>query len=102
MNHLHRLLIASTLGLSLAGNALADRGDHREQRDNRVVIRSVDGGHHHHHDNRHPQRATRNHWLGPAAVLAIGGLTLGAIAYNSPPRPVIYSCLLYTSPSPRD
>lgn len=39
-----------------------------------------------HYDRRH----NRHDWVGPAAVLTIGGLALGsALYYNAPPQPVV-------------
>ncbi len=74
------ILVASTLALTTATTAYADWGRHH-------------GGHyrgHHHHHHR-----GGGNWIGPAAVLAITGLALGAAAYShASPAPV------YAPPAP--
>lgn len=53
--------------------------------------------HHHHHRER-------NDWIGPAAILAITGLAIGAAAYNSnhyePPAPSYGPQPVYAPPAP--
>ncbi len=86
MKQRHTLLSATLLSLALVGNAMADR-DHRNRHDGWNTSHRQFSGHHHH---EHRPRGHK-HWIGPAAVLALGGLTLGAIAYSSPPSPVVYT-----------
>lgn len=69
------LFVAFSLALSAAGAAHADRGYHER-------YRPPPRHHHHHHD--------RSDWVGPAAVLAITGLAIGAAAYNSRPAEPTY------------
>ncbi len=84
MKQAQAVLAATVLSLTLVSNAQADRGHHDRHDGWNTPSRQMS----HHHDHR----PARNHWLGPAAVLALGGLTLGAIAYsNAPASPVVYS-----------
>lgn len=81
------LLLSATLAATGIGTAQADWGRHRDFRP---------PGHSHHH-HRHQHREGRN-WIGPAAVLAITGLAIGAAAYGNAyaePAPV------YTAPPAR-
>ncbi|MFN4340772.1 MAG: hypothetical protein ACK4FE_01905 [Azonexus sp.] len=83
MKKILALSIAACLGLSATTAAQADWGRYRG--DFRPPM------HHHHH--RGPG------WVGPAAVLAIAGLAIGAAAYNNAyaapaPAPV------YVQPAP--
>lgn len=66
------LFLSATLIASGIGSAQADwgRGDWGRYRDY-----DRPAHHHHHRDGRN--------WIGPAAVLAITGLALGAAAYNN-------------------
>lgn len=69
------IFLAFSLALSAAGTAQADWGRHGGYR--------PPPRHHHHHD--------RSDWVGPAAVLAITGLAIGAAAYsNRPAEPTYY------------
>ncbi len=63
------ILIASSLALTSTSIAYADGGRHHGWY-----------GHHRHHHHHH--RGGGN-WVGPAAVLAITGLAIGAAAYNN-------------------
>lgn len=60
------LLLTVSLAVATTGNALADRGYHH-------------GGHRHHYQQDHRQAPN---WIGPAAILAITGLAIGAAAYS--------------------
>lgn len=76
------LLLSAVLTLGGIGSAQAEWG-HR--------------GHHHGHHHHGHHRHGGGHWVGPAAVLAITGLALGAAAYHNAqaaPAPV------YTAPPP--
>ena len=66
------ILLAASLTLGSAGNAFADRGGHHHRH-----FRPPVPHHHHHH------RPYRSDWVGPAAVLAITGLAIGAATYGS-------------------
>lgn len=77
MNKTSALCLTLALSLGVNGLALADRrhgGGHY----------GPPHGHHHHHRHHHSSSS----WVGPAAVLAITGLTLGAMAYNRASEPV--------------
>ncbi len=77
--------LAAVLALTVNTPALADRGGHDGYRQH---------GHHRHH---HQSHRGHSNWVGPAAVLGIGGLIIGsAIAsqYYSTPAPV------YRAPPP--
>lgn len=87
MKKIFTLCIAAALALTTASAAQADRGRHGGYRDY--------GHHHHHHHHR-----GGSGWVGPAAVLAITGLAIGAAVasqnyyatpapvYSAPPRPM--------------
>lgn len=85
-------LIALTLTLSLAlgsiENAQADWGRHERAERHR--------DHHHHHEHRRGQN-----WAGPAALLAITGLAIGAAAYNHATVAPVQSFPAYTPPPQR-
>lgn len=66
------LLIALSLALGTAGSAQADRGRHGGY-DHRGY------GHHGHHHGGHHRGGN---WIGPAAILAITGLAIGAATYS--------------------
>ena len=76
MKKISALCLAMTLVLGGASTAYADRGHHYDHRPS----------HHHRH---HGHRAD---WVGPAALLAITGLAIGAVAYGQSAAPV------YTAP----
>lgn len=80
MKKITALLVAATLALSFTTSAQADWGHHH-------------GGHHGH------GHRSGSGWVGPAAVLAITGLAIGAAVasqntyapapvYSAPPRPM--------------
>jgi hypothetical protein len=83
MKKLSALCIAAALALTASTSAQADWGRHGGHRGH---------GHHHHHGG--------SGWVGPAAVLAITGLAIGAAVasqnnyyapapvYSAPPRPM--------------
>jgi len=79
------LCLALTLALGFNTAAMAEHRHHR-------------GGYeppHYSHDNGHHRGHHRHHnssWVGPAALLAIAGLTIGAVAYQqSQPAAIVYS-----------
>lgn len=69
------LCLAISLALGTAGTAQADWGRHGGH-----------GGHRQHYDggSRH------NNWIGPAAILAITGLAIGAAAYSQANAAPVY------------
>lgn len=76
------LLLSATLLATSIGTAQADWGRYRD-------FRPPEHFHHHHREGRN--------WIGPAAVLAITGLAIGAAAYGNAyaqPAPV------YAQPAP--
>ena len=86
MKKIVNTLLAATLSIGLIGQASAGP-DRHWRHEHRPQIQQ----HHHYHapprvQNHHP----RNNWLGPAAVLTIGGLAIGSTLYhaNTPPRVV--------------
>jgi len=74
--------LAICLALGTAGTAQADRGRHDGYRQHHH-------GHHHQHGHRHG-----TNWAGPAAILAITGLAIGAAAYNQ-----AYAAPAYVAPA---
>ncbi len=68
MKKLASLFLALTMALGAVSTAQADWGR-----------RDWGGGGHHHHHHR-----GGGGWVGPAAVLAITGLAIGAAAYSRP------------------
>jgi hypothetical protein len=81
MKKIISLCFAALLALGSSASAQADRGRHYGHYENR--------GHHHHH-------RSSSHWAGPAALLAITGLAVGAAAYSSQ----AYSAPIYVAPPP--
>ncbi len=77
------LLLSASLLAGSIGSAQAD-WDHRREHYGRPPA-YYQQQHHQQHNHHH-----RNNWVGPAAVLAITGLALGAAAYNNS----------YTAPAP--
>lgn len=95
MNKLIPPLLAALLAATAIAPAHADWGRHRDFR--------PPARHHHHHHHHREDRA----WIGPAAVLAITGLAIGAAAYGSShaaPAPVyaepVYAEPVYVAPVP--
>lgn len=87
------LLLSATLLATSIGAAHADWGRHRD-------FRPPEHFHHHHHHHHHESR----NWIGPAAILAITGLAIGAAAYGNAyaqPAPVYAQPEpIYTAPPP--
>ncbi len=80
------LCAAISLTLVTAGSANADWGRHNGYRQ---------GG----HDYRHQNQSHRHGWAGPAALLAITGLAIGATAYAAAnPAPVYAPAPVYVAP----
>lgn len=80
------LCLAAALAMTVNTSAQADWGRHRG--DFRPPM------HEHHHDG--------GSWVGPAAVLAIAGMAIGAAVYSNAyaqPAPV-YSAPVYAPPTP--
>jgi hypothetical protein len=77
--------LSISLALACTGTAQADWGQHRGYRNPPATK------HHHRHHDRHGQN-----WVGPAAILAITGLAIGAAysqaqaapIYSAPPHPL--------------
>ncbi|PKO85503.1 MAG: hypothetical protein CVU18_19830 [Betaproteobacteria bacterium HGW-Betaproteobacteria-12] len=92
MNKTANLLVAATLGISLVGNAQA-RDDRRHGHDHRPP-HFQKFKHHHHHAPRVIRH--RDHdWIGPAALIALTGVAIGAaVHYQTPPSPA------YSAPPP--
>lgn len=44
-----------------------------------------------HHEHRHNHSPSRHHWIGPAALLAIGGLTIGTLLHQQAAPQAVYS-----------
>lgn len=81
------LFLAATLAAASIGPAHADWGRHRDYRPSGHF-------HHHHHHHREGHHRDGRNWIGPAAVLAITGLAIGAAAYRdsyAEPAPVVYA-----------
>ncbi len=80
MNKTKTLLVATSLAIALSG--VAEAGDSRHR-------------YHDHRPPRHdyrppPPRIVHHHhgnWIGPAAVLTLGGIALGAALSPPPPPP---------------
>ena len=92
MHKITSTLIAATLGFALIGNAQAGH-DRRHGYDHRPPHYQK---HRHHH---HPApRVVRHHhrdWVGPAAMIALTGVAIGAAMHYAPaPQPV------YAAPPP--
>lgn len=77
------LCLAISLALGTAGTAQADWGRH-------------DGYRHHHQEYRHGG----SDWVGPAALLAITGLAIGAAAYSQASAAPAYQAPVYVAPPP--
>ena len=94
MKKIATLSLIAILGLTTISPASADWGHHRDFRPP-MPFREQ---HHEHHERR-------GNWVGPAAVLAITGLALGAAAYSHAqpaPQPVYVAPQpVYTPPAPR-
>lgn len=86
MKKMTAFCLSISLALAFTGTAQADWGQHRG-------YRSPPPAKHHHHG--HHQSHGQN-WVGPAAILAITGLAIGAAysqanaapIYSAPPRPL--------------
>jgi len=81
------LCLTAALAMTINTSAQADWGRHRGHHGPSM--------HHHHHRGSHG-------WAGPAAVLAIAGLAIGATAYSNAyaaPAPV-YAAPVYAPPAP--
>ncbi len=80
MKKIASLFVAASLAVAGIGSAQADWGRHRP--DFRPPMPMPMERHHHHHD-RGPG------WIGPAAILGIAGLAIGAAAYShAQPAPI--------------
>ena len=82
------LCLAALLTLGTSVSAQADRGRHDGYRE-----------HYNRHDNRHEHHnhyRSRSNWVGPAALLAITGMAVGAAVYSSQ----AYSGPVYIAPPP--
>ena len=88
MKKMISLCLAALLTLGASTSALADRGRHEGYRHH--------NHHNHHQHNSHHYRSGSN-WAGPAALLAITGLAVGAAAYSSQ----VHSTPVYVAPPPR-
>lgn len=88
MKKMTAFCLSISLALAFTGTAQADWGQHRG-------YRSPPPAKHHHRHHGHHQRHGQN-WVGPAAILAITGLAIGAAysqanaapIYSAPPRPL--------------
>lgn len=90
MKKISATLLAISLALGCVGSAQADRGRYD---------RPAYGGHDH-RQNHHGHRSHHGHrgsWVGPAALLAITGLAIGATAYAASAPPV-YQAPVYAPP----
>ena len=77
------LCLAFSLALGSAGSAQADWGRHQGYRG------PSQGHHQNHHYQGHGHRQGPN-WAGPAAILAITGLAIGAAAYSQANSAPVY------------
>lgn len=84
------LYLAVSMAIGTTGTAQADWSRHDDHRSHRHDYRH----HQKHHDHGYRQRSD---WVGPAAILAITGLAIGAAAYSqanaaptyvAPPQPM--------------
>ncbi len=81
-------LLGAVMALSAITSAQAEPGHHHSR-----------GGYYqpqHRYEEHHRHSHSRHNWIGPAALLALGGLTIGTIVhqqqvpqaiYNQPPPP---------------
>ena len=80
-------LLALTLSVGLSSQASAGsdrhwRNEHRPQ---------ITHQHHHYHAApRYKKQHHRRDWIAPAAVLTIGGLTIGTALYHAPRPPIVH------------
>jgi hypothetical protein len=81
------LCLAIALALGVNGTAQAEH--HHHGHGGGYYAPPPDYGYYRHREHHHSSS-----WVGPAAVLAITGLTLGAMAYNRASEPV------YVAPPP--
>ncbi|MCE1238333.1 MAG: hypothetical protein LWW83_00195 [Azonexaceae bacterium] len=95
MKQLTRLTLPLLLASLLAGNAIAGPGYHGEHRGYGPGPYYGPPSYQRHYA---PPPHHHNRWIGPAAVLAIGGLALGAAIAASPPPPAPQ--VIYTAPPP--
>ena len=95
MKKITSLCIAISLALGTAGNAYADRNRHDG-------YRAPQHNHGHHNDYAYRDHGRRHgaNWAGPAAILAITGLAIGAAAYSHANAAPVYAVPVY-SPPPR-
>ncbi|HEX6733467.1 MAG TPA: hypothetical protein VF096_01530 [Azonexus sp.] len=89
MNTTHRLLVVATLAVTLIGHAQAG-GDHRRHDHDRDYRHHYHQPRHHHHYQPAPRPHRHHHsgWIGPAAVVTLGGIAIGT-ALSAPP-PAVY------------
>jgi hypothetical protein len=93
MKKITTLCLALSLALGTAGTAQADWGRHDGWRDH--------DGYHPSHEYRHDRDEHRgSDWVGPAAILAIAGLAVGAAAYSQYNPAPVYVAPAYSPPPP--
>lgn len=89
MNKITTLLVAATLGITLTGAAQA-RDDWRRGYDHRPP--HFQKFKHHHHHAPHIRHRHQRDWVGPAALIALTGVAIGAaVSYLPPAPPVAYA-----------
>lgn len=88
MKKIISLSLVALLTLGTSATVQADWGRHGGYRQH-------DNHHDRHHHNRHHHRSGSS-WAGPAALLAITGLAVGAAAYSSQ----VHSTPVYVAPPP--
>ena len=76
------LCLVISLSLATSGIAQADWGHHRDHR--------PDGYQYRHYQNHDYADRHRSNWVGPAAILAITGLAIGAAAYSQANAAPVY------------
>lgn len=103
MNRTTRLLAAAALGLALIGNTQAGdrhyRDDYRPRHYDRHHERHYQRHHFRHHYDHHAPRVPHRHhrdWVGPAALIALSGIAIGAAVSHLPPAPPV----AYSAPPP--
>lgn len=79
------LFLAISLALGSVGTAQADWDRHG-------------GGYGRHGGHRHHHGGDRHNWVGPAAILAITGLAIGAAAYSQANAAPVYREPVYVEP----